>query len=70
MKTFKSHNPMKASSSICGTNILCHLGVQDVKLLVHKNLMGRIITKLHENLTFYKGCVYGKQHENHFHIKA
>jgi hypothetical protein len=37
---------------------------------MHKNLMGGIIMKLHENLTFSKGCVYGKQHRKPFPIKG
>jgi hypothetical protein len=32
--------------------------------------MEGIIMKLHENLTFYKGCVYSKQHKKPFPIKG
>jgi hypothetical protein len=40
---------------------LGNLGVEDVKLLAHKNLVKVIIMRLHENLTFCKGYVYGKK---------
>jgi hypothetical protein len=48
---------------------LGNLGVEDVKLLMHKNLVKVIIMRLQKNLTFCKGYVYGKKHKELFTIE-
>ncbi len=48
---------------------LGNLGVEDVKLLMHKNLVKVIIMRLQKNLTFCKGYGYGKKHKELFTIE-
>jgi hypothetical protein len=49
---------------------LGHLGVDNMKLLVWKNVMEGLIMRLNANLTFYEGFFYGKQHKEQFPIEG
>jgi hypothetical protein len=49
---------------------LGHLGVDDMKLLVWKNVMEGLIMRPNENLTLCEGFVCGKQHNKPFPIEG
>jgi hypothetical protein len=46
------------------------LGVDDMKLLVWKNVVEGLIRRPNENLTFCEIFVYGKQHKEPFPIEG
>jgi hypothetical protein len=49
---------------------LGHLGVDNMKLLVWKNVVEGLIMRPNENLTLCEGFVYGKQHKKPFPIEG